>query len=72
MQAVAFMAPPQPHAGLDVDVENALSRCACHRRSPLCWCCQFISHPDLVALPVCRRDQRPVPTVECEHPVEAG
>ncbi len=28
---------------------------------------------DLVApAPFCRRDQRPVPTVGCEHPVEAG
>ncbi len=49
-------------AGLDVDIENTLEPLRpCHRRSPLCWCCRFISHPDLVA-PFCRRDQRPVPT----------
>ncbi len=61
-------------AGLDVDIENTLEPLRpCHRRSPLCWCCRFISHPDLVApAPFCRRDQRPVPTVGCEHPVEAG
>ena len=39
-------------AGLDVDIENTLEPLRpCHRRSPLCWCCRFISHPDLVALP---------------------
>src|SRR5690606_39890629 len=61
-------------AGLDVDIENTLEPLRpCHRRSPLCWCCRFISHPDLVApAPFCRRDQRPVPTVGCEHPAEAG
>src|SRR5690606_40863471 len=59
-------------AGLDVDIENTLEPLRpCHRRSPLCWCCRFISHPDLVApAPFCRRDQRPVPTVRSEHPVE--
>lgn len=33
-------------AGLDVDIENTLEPLRpCHRRSPLCWCCRFISHP---------------------------
>nr|UGK56251.1 hypothetical protein [Escherichia coli] len=47
---MTFMAPPQPLQVSMSILKNTLEPLRpCHRRSPLCWCCRFISHPDLVA-----------------------
>jgi hypothetical protein len=75
MQAMTFMAPPHSAAGLDVDIEYTLeSLRPCHGRAAFVLAFAG-SSAALSLLPLPRFagvTRRPVPTIGCEHPVEAG
>ncbi len=74
MQAMTFMAPPQPLQVSMSILKTRLSRCAhvidARRCAGVAGSSATLTL--LLSAPFCRRDQRPVPTVGCEHPVEAG